>query len=318
MTTVSVQIVTYNSEKDIKNCLTTVNEQTFPIEKIIVIDNNSNDKTLKVLKDFPSVKVVSNQINNGFAGGHNQGFQLTSSDYVLVLNPDVRLHRDYVKNIIEVMEKKDDVGMATGKLYRDINHGILDSTGIVMKKNRRAFDRGSGEVDNGQYDMDIDIFGISAAAAVYRRKMIDDISINGQFFDESFFAYKEDVDVSWRAQIFGWKSEFVPSAIAEHSRGWQEKNRKDIPLFIRQKSYINRYFYILKNDQVVYYVLHLPFILFYDLLTFMYALLKEPKLLSIWGFFIKEYRAVLEKRNIIMSNRKLPNKQIYSYFKGYW
>lgn len=319
MPTISVHIVTHNSEKDIKKCLESVLAQSIPIQQVLVIDNQSTDRTLKVVNFFEDVKVIKNNYNSGFAGGHNQGINISVSDYILVLNPDVVLQKDYVKNIIDEMDKNREIGSSTGKLYRNINHRILDSTGIIIKKNRRAFDRGSGETDRGQYDQLQEIFGVSGAAAVYRRKMIEDISISGQFFDETFFAYKEDVDVSWRAQLLGWKSLFVPDAIAKHSRGWQdEKKRSDVPLFIRQKSYINRYFCILKNDVVSLFVLHLPIIILYEILSFAYAVLKERELLSAWKGFKSEYLTMKQKRKCIMNKRKSTNKQIYSYFKGIW
>lgn len=316
---ISVQIVTFNNEKDILACLNCLDSQTYPIQKVIIIDNNSQDKTLEVIKNLEDLHIIKNDSNNGFAGGHNQGIQFTRSDYVLVLNPDVRLHQDYIKNIINYMEKDHNVGMVSGKLYRNIEKRILDSTGISIKKNRRAFDRGFGEVDVKQYDFLTDIFGVSGAAAIYRREMIEDVSLENQFFDETFFAYKEDVDVSWRAQLLGWKSAFVPIAIAEHERGWQDKlKRSEISLFIRKKSYINRYYYLLKNDKFLYFILHLPIILAYEIPSFLYALIKEPKLLGSWISFKLEYKSMLNKRKVAMKKKTVKNREIYSYFRGIW
>lgn len=317
--TISVQIVTFNSEEDIVACLNGVYRQTYPIQEVVIIDNHSQDQTLQIIRPIKDLHIIKNKVNNGFTGGHNQGIHYTTSDYVLVLNPDVRLHKDYIKNIVNYMENDSCIGLATGKLYRDIEKKILDSTGITIKKNRRAYDRGSGEIDVQQYDFSQDIFGVSGAAAIYRREMLEDVSIDNQFFDESFFAYKEDVDVSWRAQLLGWKSVFVPSAIAEHQRGWQDgKKRSDISLFIRRKSYINRYYYLLKNDHLVYFILHLPIILAYEISSFIYAIVKEPKLLGAWKSFKLEFKLLLKKRKVIMNKKKVPNKQIYSYFKGIW
>lgn len=317
--TVSVQIVTFNSEDDIENCIIAVKNQSYPIHRLIVIDNNSNDATLLKVQKFGSIEIIKNINNVGFAKGHNQGITMTNTDYVLVLNPDVQLHKNYIEYIVEALENNSAVGMATGKLYRDVESRILDSTGIQIKKNRRAIDRGTGEVDTGQYDSKNLIFGVSGAAAVYKREMINSISINHEFFDETFFAYKEDVDVSWRAQILGWKSLFVHQAIAMHGRGWKEdKKRSEVPVYIRQKSYINRYFYIVKNDQLSYYVLHLPFILFFELASFFYTVLKERELLSSWKFYKQQWKSLKEKRTFIMYNKKSSNKQIYSFFKGIW
>lgn len=317
--TVSVQIVTYNSEEDIQACLEAVQAQSYPLEEIIVIDNASSDQTMSVLQQFKTIRVIVNKDNTGFAGGHNMGIKRTDTDFVLVLNPDVKLHEHYVKNIVGFLNDNPTVGMATGKLYRNIEHQLLDSTGIHMKKNRRAIDRGAGEVDSGQYDGNINIFGVSGAAAIYRRAMIEHISFEGDFYDECFFAYKEDVDVSWRAQILGWRAAFVPNAVAEHSRGWkEEKKRSEISVYIRQKSYINRYFYMYKNDQFLYFLKHLPLILFFECASISYTLLKERELLSSWRFFKQQFTEMQKKRAAILHKKVTTNQVIYSYFKGIW
>ncbi|MFF5993856.1 glycosyltransferase family 2 protein [Lysinibacillus sp. KU-BSD001] len=317
--TVSVQIVTYNSESDIEACLSAVLKQTYPIFKTIVIDNNSQDETALKVRAFPNVQLVLNQQNTGFAPAHNQAIHMTNTDYVLVLNPDVQLHDTYIENIIEILESNSCMGMATGKLYRDINNKLLDSTGIRMKKNRRAIDRGANEIDTGQYDQLTNVFGVSGAAVIYKRKMINDISYESEFFDESFFAYKEDVDVSWRAQVLGWQAVFVPNAIATHGRGWkEEKKRSEVPVYIRQKSYINRYFYILKNDTIFNFIMHLPYILFFEIASFIYTLSKERELLKAWEFFKQQFVKMKLKRDFIKQKQKVSNKFIRSFFKGIW
>ena len=317
--TVTVQIVTYNSESDIEACLYAVMKQTYPIHEIIVIDNNSQDETVSKVRAFSNVQLVLNQQNTGFAPAHNQAMQMTDTDYVLVLNPDVQLHDTYIGEIIGALESDSCIGMATGKLYRDIDKKLLDSTGIQMKKNRRAIDRGANEIDVGQYDSLIYIFGVSGAAAIYKRAMIQNISYGNQFFDESFFAYKEDVDVSWRSQLLGWKAVFVPHALASHGRGWkEEKKRSEIPVYIRQKSYINRYFYIFKNDTVSNHIIHLPYILFFEIASFIYTLLKERELLIAWKFFKQNFVKMKLKREFIQQKQKVSNKFIRSFFKGIW
>ncbi len=319
MASIAVQIVTYNSADYIADCLNSVILQSYPVEKIIVIDNDSNDCIKDVVSHYSNVYFVQNSINSGFVGGHNQGLNYAETDYVLVLNPDVILDKYYIEHIIKLMQLNEKVGAATGKLYRDLDSYIIDSTGINIKKSRRAVDRGSGEVDQGQYDDMINVFGVSGAAAVYKREMIDMISEDGRFFDESFFAYKEDVDVSWRARLAGWEICFVPKAIAQHERGWKDnKSRKDISLKTRKHSYINRHFYIIKNDNIFYFLLHFPFIFIYEASCLVYILLKERKLFYAYKLLFIEYKSLKNKKMFIQSYRKAPSKKIYQYFKGIW
>ena len=319
MASIAVQIVTYNSADYITDCLDSVILQSYLVEKIIVIDNNSNDCIKDIVSRYSNVYFVQNSINSGFVGGHNQGLNYAETDYVLVLNPDVILDKYYIEHIIKFMQLNEKVGAATGKLYRDLDSHIIDSTGINIKKSRRAVDRGSGEVDQGQYDGMINVFGVSGAAAVYKREMVEMISREGQFFDESFFAYKEDVDVSWRARLAGWEICFVPQAIAKHERGWKDnQSRKDISLQTRKHSYINRHFYVIKNDNFFYFLLHFPFILLYEASCLVYILLKERKLFNAYKLLFKEYKSLKNEKAFIQSYRKAPSKKIYQYFKGIW
>lgn len=313
MSTVSVHIVTYNSESDIGACLEAVMRQSYAPQDIVVIDNNSTDGTKEILAQYPDIRAIFNHENRGFAGAHNQAIRMTQSDYVLVLNPDVTLHPDYLLHLAGWLDKHAEYGSAAGLLIRREAHQTVDSTGLMMHKNRQAKDRGSGE-EIEQFSSSGEVFGVSGAAAMYRRQMIDDISWNGQFFDEDFFAYKEDVDVAWRAQWMGWKAYFLSSAVGYHERGWKEGTRRNQPLFVRRLSYINRYKMICKNDLGKYVWKHFPYIAVYEAASLGYALLREPKLLSAWADLVRKWPELQEKRKWIHTRRKVHPDEVYKYF----
>lgn len=317
MKTVSVHIVTYNSDRDIERCLQAVFRQRYPIQEIIVIDNCSRDQTRTLLSKYQSrIRVIFNEKNKGFAGGHNQAMRLTASDYCLVLNPDVVLHPDYVYFLMDFAAKHEGdfpLGSLTGKLLRTTDSCIVDSCGITMNRSRRAFDIGSGGLSD-DWSGGKEVFGVSGAAALYNMEMVKDMTYHDEFFDEDFFAYKEDVDVAWRARIFGWKSYFVPEAVAYHERGWKEGERKSQPLFVRRLSYINRYKMIMKNDRFVYLFRHLIPFLTYEVLSFGYVLLREPELLPTWLDLIKKLPELLRKRRWIMSRSGNDFHRLYLFF----
>lgn len=304
MPTVSVHIVTYNSAQYIRRCLESVFQQTHPISQVIVIDNASTDSTFEIVKTTGNnIRLVRNEANTGFAPAHNQAMALSDSDYYLVLNPDVVLHQDYVASIIKQMERDDKIGSATGKLLLQSDPTKVDSTGIVMNKARRAFDRGAGE-DAERWNDSGEVFGVSGAAALYAKRMVDDIRVQGEFFDEDFFAYKEDVDVAWRARLLGWKAYYVADATAYHVRGWKQGARGKQPLFVRRHSYINRYKMMYKNDslsQIGRNVLH---IIPYEIAGFAFALFTEPGLLGAWRSFFKERPKLKQKRTHIKQRQK--------------
>lgn len=315
MQSVSVHIVTYNSEKDIEECLESVFNQTYPIGQIIIIDNGSRDSTAAILNRYADrVQLILNQENIGFAAAHNQAIRGSNSDYFLVLNPDVVLHPDYVKYLVSFLQENPGVGSATGKLLLKSNPGLIDSTGLLIKKNRRSFDRGSSDPAE-LWNLPSEVFGVSGAAAFYRRKMVDAVSIAGEFYDEDFFAYKEDVDVAWRSQLLGWKAAYVPEATATHERGWKKDSRQQQSVAIRKHSYINRYQMMLKNESLWFFLLHSPMILLYEITGFLYIVFNEMVLLSSWIMFFKNFPRLMEKRRWIKANRRVPYRQVYRFFR---
>lgn len=316
MIKVSVHIVTFNSEAHIKDCLQAVLAQSYPIEQIIVIDNDSKDTTMEFLQFYEQqITLVINSINIGFAAAHNQAIQLATSDYHLVLNPDVTLHSDYLFQLINYLIDHPQVGSATGKLLFKVPPHAIDSTGLRMTKARRAYDEGAGLAAELK-DSSQEVFGVSAAAALYSRSMVDHISIDKQFFDEDFFAYKEDVDVAWRAQLLGWSAIYLPLAIGFHERGWKAGARDEQPIFIRKHSYINRYRMMFKNESFSYLTRQLPYYLLYELMSFGYILFKEPVLLSAWAAFFKDMPSLRRKRRTIQAKRKVEYRDVYAYFQN--
>ncbi|MNJ40204.1 Poly-beta-1,6-N-acetyl-D-glucosamine synthase [compost metagenome] len=320
--TVSVHIVTYNSAEDIEECLDAVMKQTYVIQQVVIIDNASADDTVDRVSSFmeqvsnagksnqsshgrteTEILLVPNQENTGFAPAHNQAIQLTDSDYVLVLNPDVQLQPNYVECLVDYMQQHPDTGSATGLLLLKSNPDIVDSTGIIMNGIWRAFDRGAGEAVE-LWRQSGEVFGVSGAAALYARKMIEDISIQGEFFDADFFAYKEDVDVAWRAQQLGWKAYYCAEAVGTHERGWKKGSRRQQPLIIRRMSYINRYKMIYKNLNGYRWLSQLPKLLAYEVLTHGYVVLREPKVLGVWKSFCKQLPTLREKRQMIQKKQQ--------------
>lgn len=309
-TTVTVHIVTYNSAEDIEVCLNAVLRQTYELQKVIVIDNASVDGTAERVRNYIErtesriIQLISNPSNTGFAPAHNQAIRMTESDYVLVLNPDVELGNGYVERLVREMERQPEIGSATGLLLFKDAPGTVDSTGLAMNGIWRAFDRGAGEPATAWKESG-EAFGVSGAAALYRREMIREISHQGEFFDESFFAYKEDVDVAWRAGLLGWKAYYCADAKATHARGWKKGGRSSKPLFVRRYSYINRYKMIYKNLTGYRWLTYLPKLLAYELASHGYILLREPKVLGAWGGFFKQLPQLKEKRRAVLEKRHL-------------
>ncbi|PLT48330.1 Glycosyltransferase [Paenibacillus pasadenensis] len=318
--TVSVHIVTYNSVDDIEGCLACVRAQSYPIEKIVVLDNASGDGTPELLGRIgEGLDVVLSPVNTGFAGGQNRALARSDADYALVLNPDVRLHPDYVRRLVERLERRPEAGSATGMLVRQPAEGLagggesppavqawldrlpaealIDSTGLAMDAARQARDRGAGEPASAWLEAG-ETFGVSGAAAMYRRSMIRHVSLGGEFFDETFFAYKEDVDVAWRARGLGWAALYAPDARALHARGWKEGGRTSVSAFVRRHSYQNRFYTLVKNEREWR---RLPAIAAIELAKFGYILLRERDLLRCWPEIMRRLPEMRAKRRELRS-----------------
>src|SRR5262249_46130509 len=170
------------------------------------------------------IRLVANDRNLGFAIAQNQAIALARGEWILTLNPDVLLLEGFIERLVEAGRTDPAIGSVCGKLLaigKDLvipDQPLIDSAGIYFTPAMRHFDRGWHEPDDGRFDQVEYVFGGCAAAAMYRRAMIDDISYREGFFDPDFFMYREDADIAWRAQLMGWHCLYTPYAVAYHVR----------------------------------------------------------------------------------------------------
>lgn len=318
---VSVTLVTYNSGRFIKRCLESVLSQNFPDLEIIVIDNASNDGTVDILEPFEDrCRIVYNQENVGFAAAQNQAIALSSGEWVLTLNPDVLLHTDFVRELVVAGQVDKRIGTVCGKLltlkatFEIPDEQRVDSTGIYFNPMLRHLDRGSQEIDNGHYLKFEYVFGATAAAALYRRKMIDDIAVDGEFFDADFFVYREDADVAWRAQLLGWKCIYTPLARGYHVRSVLPGIRRALPAEINMHSVKNRFLMRVKNITAEVYWRNFLSITFRDLIVLVCCVVREQSSLKAFGYLLQNFGRFLGKRRKIMERRRVSDEYMASWF----
>jgi GT2 family glycosyltransferase len=283
---VLVSIVGYNSDRHLKTCFAGIESQTFKNFTISFWDNGSKDKTKLTIEEHRSILGYFHfsESNVGFCAAHNRLISSAESEYVLVLNPDIILSPSFLEILVRKINLDSKAGSATGKLLRWSNPGsplqgsgrnILDSTGIYLTRNQRHLDRGSNEIDAGQYNRSEYVFGASGAAALYRRAMLEDVRDGAEYFDESFFAYREDADLAWRAQWMGWRCIYVPEAIAFHERRVLPERRSALPGAINMHSFKNRFLLRIKNMDPGDYARFFFPITFRDATALAYVLLRE-------------------------------------------
>lgn len=321
---VTVTIITFNSARYIATCLDHVLAQSYQPLNVVVVDNHSQDQTRQILAEYahrPSLRIYYNSENKGFAGGQNQAIAVApDAAWILTLNPDVRLAPSFVSILVEASRICSRIGSLCGKLlsaspdWTVADPPLLDSTGMYFTPNFRHLDRGSKRPDLGQYEEPAYVVGGTAAACLYRRSMIEDISVSGEFFDNDFFAYREDADVAWRAQLLGWRSLYVPAAVACHVRSVVPENRESLPAVINRHSVKNRWLLRIKNTTASLYKRFWWRVTLRDIVVIGGCLLREWSSLGAFFDVIKLWKRSWAKRRWIMARKRASEDEIAAWF----
>jgi GT2 family glycosyltransferase len=314
----SAVVLNYNGGGMVLDCVAALESQSPPCSEIICVDNHSSDGSANdVAARFPGVLMVRLRENQGFAGGMNRAIDASTGDYVALVNLDVTLAPDYLDLCAQALTADPTLAGVTGKLVRpgDADPAVLDTTGHTVYRNRRAVDRGEREPDLGQYDHDTDLFSLCGAAPVLRRKALDDVRMDGQYFDEDFFAYFEDFDLCWRAQLRGWHFAYVPEARGTHYRGGSEGKSST---FILSCNHRNRLLVMLHNDSPASFLRHLPGIAYTEVRATLHMLgLRPAALVRAWAAFFRLLPRQIGKRRRIQAGRKVPWQELEHWFESY-
>ena len=211
---VSVIVVNLNRRDLLERCLDHLWNQTFHPFEVIVVDNGSTDASLQFLRSIrePRLRIVSLPVNKGFAGGCNAGIACAAGRYIATLNNDAEADPAWLKELVGGMESDASVGMCASKILFYGDRKRIDKAGHLIYPDGLNHGRGSGEPDRGQFERREEVLFPDAAAALYRRDMLDVIGL----FDEHFFAYGDDADLGLRGRLAGWTCLYIPTAIVYH------------------------------------------------------------------------------------------------------
>jgi GT2 family glycosyltransferase len=214
--------VNWNRRDLLKECLQSLKQQQVnqPFE-VVVVDNGSDDGSPEMVlsesRGNPLVQVVllRNSENRGFCAANNQGFAASDSEFVALLNNDAEADPGWLASLAGAFEGRPEVGMAASKILVYEDPRRIDKVGHLIYPDGQNRGRGTGELDEGQYDRIEEVLWPDGCAAMYRRSMLDEIG----GFDEDFFAYADDAELGLRARIAGWKCMYIPQAVVRHHRG---------------------------------------------------------------------------------------------------
>ena len=209
---ISIVIVNWNGKKFLAECLESLRHQAYRHFSIILVDNGSNDGSIDfVIRNYPEVKTIALPKNVGFSVANNIAIKTVDTEYIGLLNNDAVADPLWLKTLVEALEEHPEAGFAASKMLFYDNPGIIDRAGDFYTRAGAGLLRGRAEPASS-YNKQEWIFGACAAAALYRTRMLRDIDL----FDEDFFLLYEDVDLSFRAQLRGYKCLYVPEAIVHH------------------------------------------------------------------------------------------------------
>ena len=307
---------------------------------------------------------IKNTENAGFGKPHNEAMRMMRGDFILLLNYDAILAPDYIENVLKPFEDKK-VGAVQGKLLRydfDKNElyknkenpelNTIDTTGLMMLKNRRIVCIGQGEADKGQFEEEKEVFGADGAVPVYRKEALEDVKLrimnheseitnhgsldntlhvtrntlhDYEYFDENFFMYKEDVDLAWRMRLAGWKAVYTPKAAAYHGRGSGDsmannyidiiKERRKINNFAKYLSFKHQRLMQIKNDfPSLLFTKHFPRFIIKELGAWAYMAVFERFLFKILKDLYKDVPIFIKKRKMVMAKKRVSAKEMERWF----
>jgi GT2 family glycosyltransferase len=286
---VSIVIVTIGIKNYLWSCLDSIKAQSYPNLEVIVINNSSEPGfSFKISAYSDSIKVYTSSQNLFYSASLNKGIELSQGKFVLCLNDDVILDKEFISEALKGFSVRDNIGMVSGKILRQ-DKLTLDSTGLFLSVFRFAKERGYGKLDSGQFEKSGFIYGVNGAVAFYRKLMLEEIKDGEDYFDSRFRMFYEDLDISWRANNRGWFGYYIPQARAYHVRGGSFRPDSGLGK-VAARRYLNdqlhasliknRYRTILKNENFFSLLLHIIPIILYDLGAWAYVLLFRPKVIK--------------------------------------
>ena len=211
--TASIIIPHYNGKHHLDDCLNSLRQQTFTQFEIILVDNGSTDGSQAYVRThFPEVRLVELGQNHGFTGACNAGWQVAQGEFIILLNNDTEADPHWLEKVVGGFGRFPQAGTIASKMLLFDKRDHFHTAGDFYRIDGIPGNRGVWQPDTGQYDQEEVVFSACGGAAAYRRQLLDEIG----FLDDDFFFSCEDVDIGWRANLAGWQTMYIPTAVIYH------------------------------------------------------------------------------------------------------
>lgn len=302
----SAVVVNYNGDRFLDKNLTSLTQQRVPLKQIVVVDNDSDDRSLEILKTHQKVETIESKDNLGYAGGANLGISRCDGELILVANTDTHFHHLFSEKVIKIFRQDPEISILSPLLLR-FNGQHIDSAGQTHSLALYPKEIGYGRPTIHFQPVEGPVFSACGAATVFRRSALEALKLHDEYYDEDFFAFWEDFDIGWRAQNLGMKVYFDPEAIVYHFRSGtmpQKGSRRlflalNRPAAIKYHLVLNRYLTLIKNFRLRRFWWSIPFILVKDLIWVGMLTLSAPKIIIKLIKSSKYIRRAYRKRRMI-------------------
>lgn len=302
---VSIIILTHNSKNFIKQCLESVTNQDYENFELIVVDNNSTDGTKKLLSEINleksiSVKIILNSTNLGYNLGNQVGIENAKGNFIGIVNPDVKLAKSWLQNIMNTLTNKQEVVAASGRFFN--SKGEIKSTGGIMDIYGAVRQRNQDEVESKSF------FYIPGSAFVFRRDVLSKINL-----DPNLFMYYDDVDFTWQARLLNYEIGYCENADAVHFEGHSLSTLTPSKFYYIAK---NRIYICTKNyssNRIIRRIFQINFLVFLDSLYYSIKF-KSPRYflagIKAWLWNLTNFKKLRIERKKIQRQRNVSDSDL--------
>jgi hypothetical protein len=308
---VTLVIVNWNGIRFLPDCLSSIKQQVHKHFSVIIVDNGSNDGSVDFIKkNYSEVTLIAFHENRGFAVANNYALRNVQTKYVALLNNDTVVHPLWLKHLVDALDSHPEAGFAASKMLSYNNRAVIDRAGDSYSKAGTGILRGRGKPKD-YYDKAEWVFGACAGAALYRTEMLREVGL----FDDDFFILYEDVDLSFRAQLRGYKCLYVPEAIVYHKGSGSIGHDSDLSVYYSHRNLERVYFKNMPRKLLLRsFGLHVV----YDIAALLFFISRGKSTVFVKAKidFFKSLKKVLKQRGIIQSNKKVSDDYIWDLLEN--
>lgn len=323
----AISLVTYNGMRYLPRCLESIASQSITCDELVIFDNHSSDQTVSFLRQtLKNAKLIESDVNRGFAVAHNDIIRGTTAEYILIMNQDLFMESSYCERLIDELDVNAQLGSISGMLVRVdsldgvLGDGLLDGCGISIGPTHHASLTLQG-TSSYSFTKTIMPLGLPATCTLYRRSALEDCAFDRdgvrEYFDELFFMYKEDVDLSYRMRLRGWKCACIADV-----RCWHVRTVRSILLVNRPRneiaywSYRNHWYFLITTiPSSIWFFCGIP-ILLYECMKFVYVIVREPFALRAFFDILRVHKKLLFKRRSIQKRRTVSALDLMKHMIG--